>query len=1016
MDTIVDRNTKYSSSVFLQLYLIICIHGTLAQTSQSITVANDTNNLRQIQLQDQQISNSSLAFNYSAQYTDISHKSTSKSSQQSDNTDLSRLIFPELSSRSCKKHLQHSLNISNRIDDVQKTNTGVSSQVSRIIPVSIPEVVSIISNSLENGRPSLWTAYLVNPWVGRADQGGSNKISHHSSNRYHRPKRTALAEMTIRDPVGKLGYMARLTRTNSSLKESKIAAIFRGVAYGMPEENPPIESRPSDIPEVSGKKPSFDVGDGVAGDFSEITRRKQVNHDGTEQAKKRIPVSNNNSSADETKIEHIDGENLPNFVIDDRLYKDTKIISEDNDQSIVEIPDRGVNNNFVTTNIRITAKPSVTITTITNISDLDEKLTRQNIKKYSNISKPTNFLDFEIINDTLFSNWTKTKTILGVAWPIHVHTVTCVNGILSVISLYELSRGRVWHNISPVLFTLFYVNVIASTALRSVSYFLDAFGAEHRLPIYVVTLLWNLYSPILLSMLVIFLLVLLKTFSYSQSMFHPTIAAIACTFHLLLCIGMELSPQIFNVKWLRAEAHLFFQLFTAAWGFIVSIAYTVLLSKIERQKTVDRKGTDFSIQSPLRLKRAARFAIVASSSHIVLSAIIIVSIVMPNQPPRSVLSFNIWFWFTHQCIARFFEVLLCVCLLVASCALVHYKQGDCPPTQKSNLCSLFAKCCTNRAAGVHPATKRNQQLAVFTLHNAPSSYDYATNDFQLVWNKSRPNEYCREDIRDQQKNEVLASFRTQNRNFKPIKFLPTGATNNELVFTPSPDEMYNSPLSKSTTGLYDNIQIEQISKTNNPKLLPYSKCSGFYVNNYKYIGATLPNRPSVGNKKTFNAEAQCRGNSSASGFMSPYWSPQRNFPSLRQNNSINDEGSGSGNCHSVDYLSSVRNYNKGVIDRDTCDVGVEFPLFNFPTAQQTNESSRKSTHSPSLANTLCNGRRNELQKNMKQLSSTSTREMLDFPERLNPVHTLPVRLSSSPKRKKIIGQVEKLLESKRGMN
>lgn len=786
-----------------------------------------------------------------------------------------------------------------------------------------PWIVSSISSSLSNARRSRsLTSYLENPLPTGIDHEITNKMSHHlktstagnrlSSPTGRRTKRTVLAEMTIRDPVAKLGNMARLTRVNSTLKESKIAAIFRGVAYGIPTEDPLVESGPLNmIPEVLQRKPTFDVSENwPSQDLNHLANQIQIpktNQDATDHYLVNNRIS---SSQEETRIEHIEGDNLPHLVVEynKNLFKSKDTVQET--ESLKMENNYEFNNNFVSGN-------EINDFNLTSVNEL-EKTEISETKFFDNVRKQPDNLktDLEILNNTsMFSNWSEVKFILGMCWPIHVHSSTCIYGIIAVISLYQLSLGKIWHNISPILFMLFYISMIAVSALRSASYFLDAYGAEDSLSIFAVMFIWNLATVFLLSVSAIFLLVLIKTSSFSLSLLPPTVVITTCVLHLLSCLIMELSTKLMSINWLRNELYVYFEMFTASWGLIISVAYAILLNRIERKDTIDRKTNDPTIQRPPRLKRAARLSIIAASCHIILSTIIIISIALPEVPTISISSTHVWIWFTRQCIARTLEVLSCISLLFASKALVHYKQGDCPPTQNSNLCSLLAKCCVNRAAGVHPATKRSlQQFTVFTLHNPPTSYDYATNDFQLVWNKSRPNEQDKENTR-QHSSKEFNSFESRTKpNLPPMKFVST-MKNSNSVFTP--DELYNSPISKSTTGLYDNIQIEQISKLNDQNFRPYLQCKGFYVNNYRYVGATLPNRSTLNKRITHEINDDINETGSISGFGSSYWTPHQDSSiSLRRNNSINERGASSSifvstvagvpvsSCRSVDYLSA----------------------------------------------------------------------------------------------------------------
>ena len=800
-------------------------------------------------------------------------------------------------------------------------------------------------------------------FLSNRNNGTPHKKGYQVGKRFRYKRSFQARRETIKEPTPALeNIAARLLskRNSTSLKESKIAAIFRGVAYGIPTENPDKVISKIKLPFGIIKQPIFRI------DSSRVLHNNK---------------NKSHSVANENSIKEGISDKIP-FVKFDKAAKTEDIgdlpIKQSERVEENSIGDLNSAPTSANTNKKQARKEDAFSPNMSGGSDV--KVNNQDANK-SNFAQGEIFINGN--SSAVQTNaWIQARKILGTSWRIHVHMATCIYTAITIVAIYLLCRGKVWHDIPPCLFVLFYASIISATSFRSVGYFLEACSSDSTLTFPVNFVLWNLSIPLIMSVLAIFLLVLLKTSSYRLMSLPPSFVLLICFIHCILYFCLELLFHAFKIKSIKKETQIGIDIFSTVWGLVLSIHHIILLVKIEKHNKSDIKfTTDNQLYAPPRLRKALRLSTVSVFCVIVFCAVIVFTIASEKESvPSTPLFQTVWFWFFTQTVNRSLEIIFWIFILLSSSALVHYKQGDCPPTQGSNLCTLFSKCWITKTSNVHPMSKRTQPSAIFTLQKPQrSSFDYATNDFQLVWNNGRRNEGPFDTNNDLAIKDVTASIRRPIRNLTPMKFLPSNCRGSDSYFTPSPDEYYHSPLSKSTTGLYDNIQIEHLNNKQTPGFKPYFPCKGFYVDNYKYLGNTLPNRLSDQDREEEPENLEIRDPSSTSS----YWTPQdvqssrqthitKNVASERPANEVREMA-----FHSLDFLSSFKSRDDAFNDEPN---DASNPGRNFAGASST--LSRRSGKSAAgiIKNSSCG---------FAVGSSSSSWQ---------PVHTLPVRLSSSSPR------------------
>lgn len=569
--------------------------------------------------------------------------------------------------------------------------------------------------------------------------------------------------LTSTSVLGKLGDRPLLPRRSASTRESEIAAIFRGVAYGAPTQDP--NSTATGIISMSSSAPTTTTAAPTTTSTTTTTTTTTTAPSTTTKGY-RNPFR---AEAERRKSE---------------------------DGSLEFVPTQGSTRASATAAPgNAAARDSETVsyvlhedTAFGNGGSLEETvedtfvLTRE-----EEAVLPTGAQGPSGKSTVMMYPMSGVRWSLGAAWWVHVYVSAGIFALVAAASLCCLARlSAATHLLPRSHYLVIHTLVFLAAILRCLHLFHDPYGIEQRLPEAVSAAVEEASWPSLTGALAILVLALFRSGRCSRLFprcaHAPLALALLTAAHLALSLAAHLAAHVLDHSAfpLRVVA----RAVTATWGGAVGAGGLWAVWRVEcttgrrngqllgRFNRAPQEGAAASGHARPVLNRAALLTLAASFAQIMLAVLHLYVMLAPLSPTN-----HVWAWWGRVSLARGFELVVGVAVVAATIFLTYGRQSH--PNQDNTIFSVLTSCGREgkslkggRNANVFPAqTEKRQILGSFTLHpgkavmddtlsikrvplewtcttprgpppatavnNKASAVDSVTSDFQLLWNRDR---------------------------------------------------------------------------------------------------------------------------------------------------------------------------------------------------------------------------------------------------------------------------------------
>nr|XP_053650708.1 uncharacterized protein LOC128701141 [Cherax quadricarinatus] len=380
---------------------------------------------------------------------------------------------------------------------------------------------------------------------------------------------------------------------------------------------------------------------------------------------------------------------------------------------------------------------------------------------------------------------------LGTAWVVHVYCAAGLYSLLALLALFWLARVHAATHLLPRgYYITLHLLMFLAAFLRCVHLFHDPYGAERRLPVALSAVVEETGWPCLTAALAVVVLAIVRAWRCPRLLprkpHAPLALALLTAAHLLASIAAHLTSALLpeHAGPLRAAA----RAVTAAWGGAVGIGGFLAVWRVGRAAgrhpglllvRLSRAPMEGSLPARhprVALLRGSHLTLVASLLQVVVAGLHMYALVGPHYilelPPAYP-----WHWLAYQSTCRLLEVLMWVLLGVTSVlrlggssgkrqnhkgekrllsVLSCRRCGSCSSiTAQDKVDEVFpAVCQTNQAVrnftlqscgkGVYQEALTQEPLArrantVRVTHKRPSirksaTLHSATSDIHLLWN------------------------------------------------------------------------------------------------------------------------------------------------------------------------------------------------------------------------------------------------------------------------------------------
>lgn len=331
---------------------------------------------------------------------------------------------------------------------------------------------------------------------------------------------------------------------------------------------------------------------------------------------------------------------------------------------------------------------------------------------------------------------------LGTAWIVHVYCAAGLSSLLALMSLFCIFRVLSGTYLLP---RGYYITVqllmFLAGFLRSIVLFHDPYAVQRLLPATIAALAEEAGWPCLTAALAVVVVAVVRAWRGSRRKPHlPVILAVIISSHIFISVTIHLCAAVLpkHTGVLRGVFHII----TVAWGCAVGLAS--LVASWRAIRVVKRQ-----LATPLRLRhsqldssrtpghsrivffRGAHLVLVTSLLQLLLAALHVYALTNPREmleiPPA-----HPWHWLAFQSGCRVTEVAMWFLLGIISSLPVRATAGK-PYTHGSDrLMSAFScRCCSsmcsrNKLDGVYPAIgQSNQSVRNFTLVFGKTVYEEA---------------------------------------------------------------------------------------------------------------------------------------------------------------------------------------------------------------------------------------------------------------------------------------------------
>lgn len=334
---------------------------------------------------------------------------------------------------------------------------------------------------------------------------------------------------------------------------------------------------------------------------------------------------------------------------------------------------------------------------------------------------------------------------LGTAWIVHVYCAAGLFSLLALMALFCVFRVLSGMHLLP---RGYYVTVqllmFLAGFLRSIVLFHDPYAVQRQLPPTLAALAEEAGWPCLTAALAIVVVAVVRAWRGSRRKpkkpHLPVTLALIISTHLFISVTIHLCTSVLpkHAGVLTEILHIV----TVAWGCVVGLAS--LVASWRAIRVAKRQ-----LVTPLRLRhsqvdssqatghsrmvffRGAYLVLVASLLQLVLAALHVYALINPHEileiPPT-----HPWQWLAFQSGCRVIEVAMWFLLGIISSLTVRATAGKSYTHENDGLASAFScRCCSSVSSrskldGVYPAVgQSNHSIRNFTLVNGKTGYEEA---------------------------------------------------------------------------------------------------------------------------------------------------------------------------------------------------------------------------------------------------------------------------------------------------
>ncbi|XP_064110860.1 uncharacterized protein LOC135218464 [Macrobrachium nipponense] len=553
----------------------------------------------------------------------------------------------------------------------------------------------------------------------------------------HAPKQVASSLLT------KLTDRQLPSQRSASTRESEIAAIFRGVAYGAPtfSSNTSTSSTPAAPTESTTTSTSTapPTTTSFINSVHDPVRSELMRH----QIEKEIEFVMTTRTV--PSVIEVNADSIPYVLHEEDSFRDTSYPHRTPDPSIL--------------NKDIAKFP--TVPAISGDTLIVNKNHVGGIKGENDIFPKTDV-----------------KWALGAAWWIHVYVSAGLFALTAAASLCCLARlSPATHLVSRLRYRILLALVFLAAMLRCLHLFHDPYGIENRLPEFITAIIEEISWPCLIAAVAVVALSLYQSSRCSRvfpkSSRLPFALAFFTTAHLIVSITAHLVASL--VEKYAFPLRITAQSLAVIWGSFVGFCSLWAVWKVERSAgrysghllgRLNRSATDdlvSSSQPNSTVNRGAILILVAGGGQIMLSALHFYIMLAPVSPTK-----HIWVWWGRVSMARGLELIISIAVLAGAFILTSGRPSN--SKQDSTIFSVLTSCGRDnksvkggRSANVFPVQNEKRQiLGSFNFHTSKPSVndgikrmpidwtyttprcasksgtmDSVTSDFQLLWNRDR---------------------------------------------------------------------------------------------------------------------------------------------------------------------------------------------------------------------------------------------------------------------------------------
>ncbi|XP_076057023.1 uncharacterized protein LOC143034604 [Oratosquilla oratoria] len=466
--------------------------------------------------------------------------------------------------------------------------------------------------------------------------------------------------------ISKWTEMIHRQKSNDSLIDYKLGAIFRGVAYGvstispssneMEEEKEAVKSeehhgghKHHKVPDVVAHMPDVSVVS-TSSEDSTSNNAKRINTM-LERERHHIDYTRHSEYEDDLPVTQSSASHINVQESVGRSDGDSRIYGSVSKDHMIDLTSERPEDNFATRDV-----------------------IRQSVGPWG---EPT-------------PDWILARQVWGVAWEVHVYTVAALYSLLAIFALYCLARIHASTHLLP---RGYYVTILLLLFLaaffRSVYLFHDPYSCEGKLPAPLSYVLINTGAPCLVGALAVLILALLRatrTHLLPPRLQTPLALSTIVAFHLGLSIAADVVVGVMGAR--AAPLHVVVQAVTAIWGAALCVGYVWVFSHVERAAVrqqgelvrmtftrVHLEGGTVPRRLPRpSLSRGARLTLAATVTGLLLVGLqaygmMALQGLWAHHKPQP------WPWYGYQSASRLLEILMWILIGVASALPAGNSQG-----------------------------------------------------------------------------------------------------------------------------------------------------------------------------------------------------------------------------------------------------------------------------------------------------------------------------------------------------